>query len=367
MAINPAVLTKQIDNLWSGLAEQSEGDERALMRACSLTLVVLADAEENAAEVSEALAELMQTHPSRAIVVRVSAGDSDRLEADVRAHCWMPMGRRQQICSEQIEVEASEASLAELPSVLLAMIVPDLPAILWCRGERASSSAVFRELRELVPRVIMDIERFRRPAEALSRLAQHASEDAITDLSWTRLTRWREMVAQAFENPVCRCRISDFREIVFSYQASGDEGIPVSVFLMAGWLVNSLGWKWTGASVSAGEDRVLRMSHGGAEARVRFRCAGDGGAGSRLARLEMGTEGEEPVRVTLEREEDHLEIQVEAVNSKPIGMRVWFPPSQDGPLLGEELRILEKDPIFESSLNTAAKIAALLGAVSPTP
>ena len=361
MAINPAVLTKQIDNLWSGLAEQSEGDEQALMRACSLTLVVLADAEENAAEVSEALAELMQTHPSRAIVVRVSAGDSDRLEADVRAHCWMPMGRRQQICSEQIEVEASEASLAELPSVLLAMIMPDLPAILWCRSERASSSAVFRELRELAPRVIMDIERFRRPAEALSRLAQHVSEDAITDLSWTRLTRWREMVAQAFENPVCRCRIADFREIVFSYQASGDEGIPVSVFLMAGWLVNSLGWKWTGASVSAGDGRVLLLSHGGAEARVRFRCAGDGGAGSRLARLEMGTEGEEPVRVTLEREEDHLEIQVEADNSKPIGMRVWFPPSQDGPLLGEELRILEKDPIFESSLNTAAKIAALLG------
>ena len=57
MPIDPALLTQQIDHLWSDLAEQSEGDERALVRACSLTLVVLADAEENAADVSEALAE----------------------------------------------------------------------------------------------------------------------------------------------------------------------------------------------------------------------------------------------------------------------------------------------------------------------
>ena len=361
MPIDPAVLTKEIDGLWSDLAERSEGDERALMRACSLTLVVLADAGENAAGVSETLAGLMQTHPCRAIVVRVSAGDSDRLEADVRAHCWTPMGGRQQICSEQIEIEASEASLTELPSVLLPLIVPDLPAILWCRSERAFSSPVFRELRELAPRVIMDIEKFRRPDQALTRLAQHISGDVTTDLSWTRLTRWREMVAQAFENPACRCRVAEFRDIVVSYRANADEGIPASVFLMAGWLVNSLGWKWTGASMPAGEDPVLRLSHAGTEARVTFRRAGDGGVGSRLARLEMGSEGEEPVRVTLEREADHLEIRVEAVNSKPVGMRVWFPPSQDGSLLGEELRVLEKDPIFESSLSTAAKMAALLG------
>ncbi len=361
MPINPALLTKQIDHLWSDLAEQSEGDERALVRACSLTLVVLADAEENAADVSEALAELMQTHPSRTIVVRVSAGDSDRFEADVRAHCWMPTEHRQQVCSEQIEVEASEASLTELPSVLLPLIVPDLPAILWCRSERAASSPIFRELMDLAPRVIMDIEKFRRPDQALSHLAEHVSEHVTTDLSWTRLTRWREMVAQAFENPACRCRVAEFRDIVVCYRANAEEGIPASVFLMAGWLVNSLGWKWTGASVSAGEEPVLRLNHAGDEARVNFRCIGNGGAGSRLARLEMSSEGDEPVRITLEREEEHLDIQVEAVNSKPIGMRVWFPPSQDAPLLGEELRVLGKDPIFESSLNTAAKIAALVG------
>ena len=366
MPINPAILTKKIDHLWSDLAERSEGEQQALMRACSLTLVVFTDAEENAADVSEALAELAQTHPSRAIVVRVSAGASDRLEADVRAQCWMPMGRRQQICSEQIEVEASQATLSELPSVLLPLIVPDLPAILWCRSERASSSPAFRELRALAPRVIMDIERFGRPDRALTRLAQYVSEDVTTDLSWTRLTRWREMVAQVFENPVCRCRLADFRDIVVSYRADADAGIPASVFLMAGWLVNSLGWKWAGASVQADDGYILSLSHGGAQARISFRCAGDGGAGSRLSRLEMATEetateGEEPARVTLQREDDHLEIQVETLNAKPVGMRVWFPPSQDGPLLGEELRILQKDPIFESSLNTAAKIAALVG------
>ena len=95
MPIHPELLARRIDRLWADMAEQSEGEEHALVRACALTLIVLTDRDENPAAVAETLAELMQTHPSRAIVIRLTADEGEHLEADVRAHCWMPTGRRQ--------------------------------------------------------------------------------------------------------------------------------------------------------------------------------------------------------------------------------------------------------------------------------
>ncbi len=74
MAIDPETLIRQIDELWASLADHSQGEEQALMRACSLTLLVLVNEEDDVVALSETLAELMQSHPSRAILIRVAAG-----------------------------------------------------------------------------------------------------------------------------------------------------------------------------------------------------------------------------------------------------------------------------------------------------
>ena len=83
----------------------------------------------------------MPEHPSRAIVIRFRAEDQRALAARVFAQCWMPFGHRQQICCEQIEITASDASLPDLAAVVLPLTVPDLPVILWCRSPRALSFA----------------------------------------------------------------------------------------------------------------------------------------------------------------------------------------------------------------------------------
>ena len=190
MAIDPGTLIRQIDELWASLADHSPGTEQALMRACSLTLLVLVNEEDDVADLSETLAELMQSHPSRAILIRVAAGGDERLKADVKAHCWMPMGRRQQICSEQIEIEVSERTASDLPSVLLPLIVSDLPVVLWCRSERVARLPVFKQLSAFAARLIVDVREFRGSRDALSWLSDLSrSASCVTDLSWARLTR----------------------------------------------------------------------------------------------------------------------------------------------------------------------------------
>ena len=50
----------------------------------------------------------------------------------------------QQICSEGIEMTADAANLGEVAQLLLPLIVPDLPVVLWCRGIAILFDAVFR-------------------------------------------------------------------------------------------------------------------------------------------------------------------------------------------------------------------------------
>ncbi|HBY60572.1 MAG TPA: hypothetical protein DEH78_12175, partial [Solibacterales bacterium] len=100
-------------------------------------------------------------------------------------------GRRQQICSEQVEIRTPAAQLADVPSVCLGLIVPDLPVVMWSRCARLFDMPEFYRLLPLVDKLIVAS----RDADELPRLARLAGPH-IADLSWTRLTRWREMIAR---------------------------------------------------------------------------------------------------------------------------------------------------------------------------
>ncbi|HYM12359.1 MAG TPA: glucose-6-phosphate dehydrogenase assembly protein OpcA, partial [Bryobacterales bacterium] len=193
--IDPEKLRRRLDEVWAGLGRQADGAGHEVMRACALTLIAAVDEEADPEAVAESLAALMREHPSRAIVVRLAAGAGDLLEADVDARCWMPFGARQQICSEQIVIRCTEETLSEVPGVILPLVVADLPVILWCASERARRSPAFAALAAPAGRLILDTFLSPDPAAGLASLAaelrQRASARLVTDLSWTRLTRWR--------------------------------------------------------------------------------------------------------------------------------------------------------------------------------
>ena len=358
MAIDPETLIREIDELWASLADHSQGEEQALMRACSLTLLVLVNEEDDVIALSETLAELMQSHPSRAILIRVAAGGDERLEADVKAHCWMPMGRRQQICSEQIEIQVSERTASDLPSVLLPLIVSDLPVVLWCRSERVARLPVFRQLSAFAARLIVDVREFRGSRDALSWLSDLSrSAPGVTDLSWARVTRWRETVAQVFENDACRQRLQELAAVELTYGGNVKAGIPASAYLMAGWLMNCLGWSLDSGSWSENDGETLVLRHGNREVRMRLHHAESPGQGSRLAAVDLKSSGEPPFEILLRRVEDYLDLELSTEGGPAVSNRVWFPPSSDVALLNEELKIFASDTVFRAALDTATRIS----------
>lgn len=323
--VQPEALLKQLHKLWRTLGQEQAAEKPgAVLLACAMTLLVATN-EQHDAEVAETIAALMHEHPSRAVVVRLRAGDEPVLEGDVRAHCWMPFGKRQQICCELIELTASRPTLDDLTPALLGLSVPDLPVVLWCHEPQLLRIPELRAMLRLADKVIVDSDRMENPAEALTLISELRGQGvAVADLAWTSLTSWRESVAQAFDNPEDVARLSAYREVVVAY---GGEVPPVSARYLASWFRHVL------------------------EARVNVQLQPESGVcEGAIQRIELRS-GERPVTITLQSPQM---VQRETALHQ---CRQVFPERSDQELLHEELRILGTDRLFEAVLDRTLREA----------
>jgi glucose-6-phosphate dehydrogenase assembly protein OpcA len=325
--VGPERIIKELDELWVSLSRQANGeDESGVLRACALTLIVVAEESDDAAAIGETLAESMREHPSRAIVIRLRPGSEPFLDARVYAQCWLPLGHHRQICSEQIEITSSGTSLADVPAVLLALTVPDLPVVIWCRCADLFQSISLRELFRLADKSIIDSSGMTDLRSVLRELtAAVEARRIVADLAWTRLTRWREMIAQVFEDPDCLGCRGEISEVRVDYTGAA---IPVAAYYVAAWLAVALAWQPQ-------------------DARLRFQSVG-------------GPTGLEGITMAA----PDMTISLQRGNQNEINLRVGsflhrtsFPVLTESTILGEELAILGRDPIYEGTLAAAHQIA----------
>ena len=134
MSTDAATLLRELHSSWAQ-ASENDANGDSLLRACSMTFLVLAGLDEDPQALGSTLAELIHDHPNRTIVLELAPG-SGVLDGQVIVQCWMPFGRRQQICCERIELRCSSDRLLDAQAIVLGLLVPDLPVNLWLR-ERA--------------------------------------------------------------------------------------------------------------------------------------------------------------------------------------------------------------------------------------
>ena len=324
----PDRILRELADLWvaTGQAEQAEAGA-GVLRACAMTLIVLAEETEDMSGLGETIAALMPEFPARTILIRLGGTGEPALTERVYSQCWMPFGQRRQICCERIEIAASDASLADLPSVLLPLVAPDLPVLLWWRSPRLVGTPEYRNLAGIASKTIVDSASFPDRKTALPLLVEMAhGQTVLGDLSWTLLTRWREMLSGVFESRECLARLPEIASVVVAF---GGERPPVFAWYMGAWVANAL--------ADAGVHACLTWQ-------PRPELAG------RALRVELSG-GD--FRVSLERNDDRLTIRAGALShctnlSQPT----------DYLLMHEELGIVRRDPIFDRTLASAARLAA---------
>ena len=311
----PEHILRELADLWVSLG--------SVLRACTLTLVVLAEAGDDAAKLGETIAALMPEHPARTIVVRLSGAGERALAERVYAQCWMPFGERRQICCEQIEITASDAALADLPSVVLPLAAPDLPVIVWSRSARVFEMPVFGAIARMAAKVVVDSAGFADPKQALRLLAETARGGIpLGDLAWTRLTRWREMLARLFENRKYLAKLAGISTVRVVYIGE----FATAAWYMGAWIVDAL----RDAGVNA--QLVVEAVPGAAPLRVEL-------AGGEF-------------RVALARQQDRLVVTVDDAQNC-----TNLPQPSDYLMMREELGIVRRDAVFERALASAARLA----------
>jgi glucose-6-phosphate dehydrogenase assembly protein OpcA len=326
--MSPDRILRELSELWVGLAQQSHDEAQqsrdregavsspGVLRACTMTLLVLAEESDDMSALGETIAALMPEHPARAILIRLHADGPRSLSERVYAQCWMPFGQRRQICCEQVEITVSDAALADLPSVVLPLAVADLPVVLWCRAPRLIGMPEFRAIASMATRVLVDSAAMPDAADALRRLAAATHRTVLGDLAWTRLTRWREMLAQLFQNRELLAQIPAIRNVTVRF----GPGYETSARYLAAWICDAIG-------------------------RTNPTVAPD--PATPTLQLELSGEA---LRIELHREAQRL---VATVND--LSQCTNLPQPGDYILMREELAISGRDPAFERTLASAAQ------------
>ncbi|WP_234539770.1 glucose-6-phosphate dehydrogenase assembly protein OpcA [Streptomyces shenzhenensis] len=191
-----------------------------------LTLVVVTD-EENAYDALKAAGDASHEHPSRTLVVikRVSRSPRDRtasrLDAEVRVGADAGTG-------ETVVLRLYGEVADHADSVVLPLLLPDAPVVVWW-PVNAPLDPAKDPLGALAQRRVTDTYSSEQPVRELSARAD-AYTPGDTDLSWTRITPWRSMLAAALDQVVCEVK---------AVEVEGEEFNP-SCELLAMWLADRL-------------------------------------------------------------------------------------------------------------------------------
>ena len=234
--ISAEKLLRELSEVWTDLAKDSvEKSSTGVLRACAMNLLVCVEGDH---DVAATLAEASHEYPCRLIVVRVRREPGATLSGRALAQCWMPFGRRQQICSEQIEISAPTEALPDVLSVVRALWAADLPVIVWFRNDSLLVEPALQLLLPMADKVIVDSRRAVQPLAVLAQIkALIAAGRPVGDLGWTRITRWRSTIAQIFDNHVCRHNLAGLHAVTIDHTSVQP---PLTVPYLAHWLESCL-------------------------------------------------------------------------------------------------------------------------------
>jgi glucose-6-phosphate dehydrogenase assembly protein OpcA len=336
-AIEPEKILRELTELWTDMGHGGQKGEAhdGVLRACSMTLLTLTEEQDDVNSLGQTLGQLMPQHPARTIVVRLRGAGERTLSERVYAQCWLPFGQRKQICCEQVEITATDDALADLPPVLLPLTVADLPLVLWCRSPRMLLAPEFGGIAKMADRLIVDSAQIRlfwdfggRKIDSGPRLALYVlsriaeTGTMLGDLTWTRLTRWREQVAQVFESRGNRTDLQKLEQVSIVTQGEPD----VAAFYLGAWVMDSF--------AAAG-------------AAPKFKVERDG-----TAPLELRITGPD-FRAEVRVEEDRLVSKVNGLENC-----ARMPELTEYALMREELAVMRRDAVFEKTLASAVRLAA---------
>jgi glucose-6-phosphate dehydrogenase assembly protein OpcA len=175
------------------------GGERGEARTQLLDLVVLADDPREARRMARLLEQLPGNRPSRAIIA-LAAHDTRELDAVADVVTTLSPSGAGELRCELVTLAAGDDGAA-LPSLIASLLLPDLPVFLLLRLDPERWEPLVKACWSFASRVVVDSTGERSGLHSLPGLLAREPKRSVTDLSWSKLTGWRELVARLFDPP----------------------------------------------------------------------------------------------------------------------------------------------------------------------
>ena len=209
---------------------------------------------------------IVAANPCRIIALCPTAGEDRGVQAQVAAYC--PVHKRNSgnlICCEYITLRGTEAALERVSGIVTALMIPDLPRLLWWKANPDADRGLFQRLATTSSSVIVDSSSFAE-SEAELLLMQSLIEEGIpiADLNWRRLAAWQELAAEAFDAPERRAAIREIDRVTIDYE----KGNSTQALMYLGWLASRLQWRPVAFKQEEGDYQIKRIKFAGADERV---------------------------------------------------------------------------------------------------
>lgn len=193
------------------------------------------------------LAGLAERHPSRTILVFPRPDDdSDALEGEADYRCFVRGGEEREVCTEVIALRLHGQRASVPASVVVPLLVSDLPVFLRWRGALPFGATELEQLVDVADRLVVDSREWPDARADLASLPELFDRIVASDIAWARTLRWRAGVAELWPG------VREAKAI----RVAGPES---EALLLAAWLGARLGRKIALEHEPAGELELVAV------------------------------------------------------------------------------------------------------------
>ncbi len=226
------------------------GGHHVAARTSVLNLVVMAGDADTADACALTIAATAGRHASRSLVLtEVDPEGPSGLDARIEALALTTSAGKAETGAEMIYVTAHGETGSHLASIIVPLLVHDLPVALWWPADPPFETHRAERLLPLADRLIVDGSAWSGCGLGmLGQLAAVAEQRNLVVMDWAllRQSRWREALASVYDLPDLRPHLGAVRRIEVEYAATkagdpdGDTNVVRPLYHVA-WLASRLG------------------------------------------------------------------------------------------------------------------------------
>lgn len=216
----------EIEHKLALLRAREEADGTPDLRTSTMTHVVWAPPQW-LPQARRTLTGLAERHPARTIFLVPEPGRKAAISAKVTVRDFQVDGLSREVLSEVIEIRLRGPARRHPGSIVLPLLISDLPAFCRWRGEPAWGSDALDEIVGVCDRLVVDSSEWPGAPACYARLAGLFERTAVSDIAFARTRPWRVHLAGMWPGiaSVGRLRV---------------EGPRADAELLAGWLRSRL-------------------------------------------------------------------------------------------------------------------------------